>query len=718
MRPFTSLSLVLALALAPACAPDIDIDEGERVDELPETDGPTVEFDPAAQIIPFPNNLLIDRETGRVNLPEQCLETPAQAALREMVLNTLDGFGTFKPALSVTFSEPVAAASLEGNVHLLRRATAGEPVDPSAATQIPVVVFPGVTGRFSADCADMAVVDNAVIVPLIPLEGQSTYVVALTSGIATASDEPFLPSPTWALVRQAENPVTVEDGVIVADRTPFDPVTDAERLLGLNLLWNAHAQALAFLDAALGAERSDILLAWEFNTQTVTDPLDPEVAGSLAADLPMAPLAEVTPITADPQAFLEQALPGDNTCAALPCAAVGAIVAGGLAAPNYQVDLPNPIGGDPIQGPWPDPIAPELASTDVLTALACVPSSEAPANGYPTVVFGHGLTRSKNDLFAICSQLASQGIASVAIDWVSHGDRAVQVSNDPQLGCSGEPDPTEAPQCFVPILSADLAATRDSVRQSALDALALIEALQACGTDSCGALQVDAGRIGYLGQSLGGIIGTVVVAMSPDIGAGVLNVAGVGWIDIFENTDSIEIRCSVVDALIAAGVIEGEPLDLTVDPPVGTCLGEEWKQQPAYQRFANIARWVLDPGEPANYVDDLGATPVLIQEVAGDAVVPNFATEQLGSLAGLGPLAADVAVPPPPVGPSEAVTTDITEPKRVRYEDVPPDADTGFPGNTYEHGSLLSPADGNAGQLATQLMQTDAITYLLSNLSQ
>lgn len=699
-----SSSLFALVALFGACV-DVDTDPGERVGELPAIDGPTAEFDPASEIIPFPNNLLIDPSTGKVNLPAQCNETPAQTALRTMVLNTLDGFGTFKPGLQVTFTEPVDPASFEDHVLLYRIASGGTATDPATAESVPATTIAGVTARYSADCSTMTLVDDAVIVPLVPLDEKSTYIVAVTDGVTTASGEKIIPSVTWALVRQSQDPVTVENGVVVDARLPLDPVADAEQLLGLDMLWKANAPALQFLDAATETPRTDIVIAWTFNTQTTVDPLDPEVPSSLAADLPGQPLAGVTSIAGgNPEAFLQAAL-GVDTCALVGCDKVGDIVAAGFAAPNYQTRRPIAPGGPTVPGPWSDPVHPALQSTEKLVAMAFVPASKAPAAGYPTVVFGHGLTRSREDLVAIGSQLAAAGFASVAIDWVDSGSRAVQISSDASKGCAGTPDPTVAPQCFAPILSADLATTRDNIRQSALDALGLIGALQACGTDSCGALQVDGSRIGYLGQSLGGIIGVLVVAMSPDIQTAVINVGAVGWVDIFEHTDNLVIRCGIVDALIAAGVVKGEP--------GVTCQGQEWQQQPSYQQFANIARWVLDPADGANYLAFLGARPVLYQEVVGDQVVPNFATDEMTTLVGLSPMMADVATMAMQV--SLAVTNDPMSSKWVRYETVP--SGNGFPGNTYDHGSLLAPAaDGAGGLLATGLMQADAITFLLSNL--
>ncbi len=699
--------LCLVCLFVAGCAPDISVDPGQGPGELPPIDGPTTEFDPAASVIPFPNQLLIDPSTGHVALPPQCGETPAQTALREQVLNHLDGFGTYEAAMQVTFTAPVEMSSLTNHVHLYRIA----PADPN---EIPVVLVPGTTVRASADCSSSQTVDNLTIVPAVPLDGASTFVVALTSGITDANGDPFLPSVTWSLVRQATDPVTVNGGTIVSERTPFDPVTDRDRLLGLDLLWKAHAQALTFLDSALGAPRDDLLIAWVLHTQTTTRPLDPTVSGSLAAALPKTPLTDVASITGgDTEAYLKAVL-GEATCTQVGCTAVGDVVSATLTVPRYQTDTTNPLaGGDPVPGPWSDPITPSKTGTDALSVLAFVPASQMPTGGYPVVIFGHGLTRSSSDLYAIGSQLAAAGMASVAIDWVDHGSRAVQVSDSAAIGCDGTPAPSAAPQCFAPIVSADLAATRDNLRESALDALGLVDALGACGINDCGPLKVDGDRIGYMGQSLGSIIGANVVAMSSRIQAAVLNVGGVGLLDIVENTASAGIRCPLVDALINAGVIDGVPLTPPPTPSDATCLTDSWKAQPSYRQFASIARWVLDPADGANYVARLASRSVLVQEVIDDAVVPNIATANLAKLDGLTAAAADVATAP--VKPLTMITSNPTQPKWVQYSTLP--AGSGFPGNTYEHGSLLAPAGTGAdGALATAQLQADAITYLVNNL--
>src|SRR5881628_3681699 len=140
--------LACLLVVATSGCPDVKTDPGEGPGEL--SNGPTVEFDPAASIIPFPNNLVINPATGKVNIPSPPCETPAAKAVREGVLNQLDGFGTFEAAMQVTFSDDVDMATVnDQTVVMYQRTKNGTPVTTS--TPVPVAIFPGTALRFNKD---------------------------------------------------------------------------------------------------------------------------------------------------------------------------------------------------------------------------------------------------------------------------------------------------------------------------------------------------------------------------------------------------------------------------------------------------------------------------------------------------------------------------------------------------------------------------------------
>ena len=738
MRNLLACTAVVA-ALGVTGCPDIKQDPGEGSGDLGATAGPTVEFDPANKIVPFPNNLLLDPATGKVNLPMQCNESPVQTQLRTLVLNKLDGFGTFEVALQATFTEtPDTASVTAADVVLYKRADAGTPVDGATAMPVPTRILLGKFPRLAADCVTATMVDTLTVVPLVPLDQHSTYTVALLSGINNGSGAAFIPSFTWALVRQSVEPVTLDaSGNVTANSTPLDPTDPAQlaQLQGIDLLWKAHAGALAFLDGALkSTDRSKVLLAWDFNTQTTTDVLDAHIATSPAGKVP------TTPFVALPSALTQ--LCGGNPCTAqqflegspigplctdhpqnggyIPCDKVGDILGGLMTEDIYQSDSPNAFDATkPIPGPWSDPIAPVVIHANApLQVIAMIPKGAAPAGGWPVVIYGHGLGSKKETLIAIGPQLAALGFASVGIDFVAHGSRAVQVTNAAAVGCDGTPDASVSPQCFAPFLSANLATTRDNIRQSIVDLHRVHAALLACGVTptpaGCGQLAVDPTHIEYIGISLAGIMGSTFTATA-DLKAAVLNVPGVGWLDILENTANPQISCSLVDALIGAGILTGTPSNLANASNPALCATNAWQQQPGYVQFASVARWILDSADGANYTPKLAHQRFFIQEVVGDQVVPNVATDDEGTLVGLTPATADPFTSASSPA-SAALVAMITASNWLRYPTLPADAATGFPGNAFQHASLLAPVGPNlAGILGTARVETDALTFLFAN---
>lgn len=713
--------IFLTVLVASGCAEDLELDF-EELESQP-TDGPTVEFDPAAQILPLPNQLLISPATGRVELPAPCGETAAEQALREQTLNQLDGFGAYRPLLQITTTHPVEPSTLPGRLRIWRLATSGEAVAPAAAQPVSWTALTDTVARPGPSCDTSQTVHRLVVIPTEPLVGNSRYGVVLSEGVRTTDGEALLPSATWALVRQATNPVTVQNGEVVFHRTPFDALVEEDRtaLLGLHQLWQASTEVLQFAEGAAGVAREETLLAWSFPTQTLLPPLDPGVDGSPAASLQPALQGLASLATGGAEAYLQGALGlTPSQCADIGCSAVGDVLGGTLITTGFQREQAGPLG-EAVPGPWGDPLRPSSTGQVSINVLVAVPAGPAPASGWPVVVFGHDLSRRKEDLLALAPALAQAGVAVAGIDWVGHGARAVQISNG--AGCEGVGlDPTERPQCFAPIFSPQLAVTRDNLRQSALDALALVMALGQCDGAGCGGLSIDPARRGYLGHGLGSFIGTLVVASSSDVEAAVLNAGGAGWIDLLERTQSVSLRCAWVDALIEAGVLTGQVSDLAATPPTGACLTDAWQQQAAWRAFANLARWVLDPAEPIHFAPRLRGRPVLIQQVVEDALIPNFSTVQLAQAADVSPaqagdaqLAASASpLPSRGTGPGAQVTW-------LRYATAP--AQGAFAGNIYGHGSLLALPEDCAGSteciarmLATAQIQTDAVTFLGSNL--
>lgn len=756
--------VVSSLLIASTGCPDVKVDD----DEIG-TGGPIVEFDPGNRIVPFPNNLLLDPKTGKVALPMSCGEGAATTAIRIGVLNTLDGFGTYETTLTATFSEMFDMASAANKVVLYKRAASGATVDPTTSSPIPVVLVPNMTIRYDADCTNPRPVPQLIMVAARPLDQKSTYVAAILSGVKTSAGAEFSPSLTWSLVRQEQDPVAFDaEGNVTANNTPLDPrdAEDLATLQGLDLLWKAHAQGLAFLTQK-NHSRSDILLAWEFNTQTTTDPLDPAVADSPAAKVPSAAPLQLGSLTAtidratspyilcDPpgggpggdnnvQCFLKIALgsaacqepacsasqiytTGNDACAVVGCDKVDEVLGGKFHSPQYMTETTNPlVGGEKIPGAWDNPNKPTKVKDAEIGLIAIVPSTPAPTSGYPIAIYGHGLGSSKTSVFALGPQLATAGFLTVAIDFVGHDSRAVRVTSDAARGCAGFPTFGAAPQCFAPFLSTNLAATRDAIRQSVLDLHGLVETLKFCGPSACaiqfaaqgaGDFMVDATRMTYIGLSLGGIIGSTAVATKPDFKAAVLNTPGVGWVDILERTLTGAIKCPLVNSLIDAGVLTGDKSNATFT--TGLCTTDAWRTQPGYRQFSTIGRWVLDPADPANFTAKLAPRRFMIQKVVDDAVIANYATDNEAALVGLAanPIAAACAPQAGVFGPTPQIAPAGAN-KFVNYAPLaattscPDLASTNqvSPGTVYAHPSLLRPVPGTCSTAGHTCTSTDRVT--------
>ena len=553
--------VVPGLLFGAAGCPSVETDTGEGVV------GPTVEFDPANSIVPFPNNLALSADGTHVELPEQCNEGPATTATRVGILNKLDGFGTYELAMQVTFNEDVDPRTLNnGTIVLYKRATGLTGATAAPGDAIPLIIIPGMTLRTphgAPTCGDPVMVSSATIVPRDPLDQTSFYSAAVLKGVKTMSGELYTASFTWSLVRLADNPVQLDaSGTVTVNKTPLDPGKPEQlaQLQGIDLLWNAHAKALAFLETK-GHARSDILVAWEFRTQTTTDPLDPAVTDSPASKVSTSPLTAVVSLTANlnrttppfvlcdaagggpgtdsnVQCFLKISLgaaagasgaaiypTGNALCAAAGCAAIGDVIGGVLTSKQYQAETPNAFDpSHPLPGQWSNPVHPTAVKDEAIQIFGFLPATPPPAGGYPFVVFGHGLGSSKKTLIAVAPSLAGSPAhyASIAIDFVSHDSRAQRISNDAAIGCADvngtPPDFTKAPQCYHPFLSTDLGATRDDFRQSVLDVQGLVAGLKGCGLTGCAGtsgaytsanFMVDTAHISYMGLSLGGILGGI-----------------------------------------------------------------------------------------------------------------------------------------------------------------------------------------------------------------
>ena len=175
--------------------------------------------------------------------------------------------------------------------------------------------------------------------------------------------------------------------------------------------------------------------------------------------------------------------------------------------------------------------------------VVVTPAGRPPSGGWPLAVFGHGYGGEMlSNAFLVAGGLARQGIATVAISVVGHGGgpegrllvglgdgRTLTVrvpGRGVDLDADGRIEPTEglAPPPGSPFASLGL---RDGLRQQVVDLMALVRSVKGgLDVDGDGVPDTGQGSVGYVGHSLGGIYGTLFLAVESRVRVGVLVVPG------------------------------------------------------------------------------------------------------------------------------------------------------------------------------------------------
>lgn len=426
--------------------------------------------------------------------------------------------------------------------------------------------------------------------------------------------------------------------------------------------WRTTAEALAELEGA-GAGRIAGLAV--FTTQRATAPLvaaREAFAGAPAPTLAFDPaLVFRTPqelaavfgtaerATEGPRAGLERW--GSDNPTGMAHDHVGVLATGTTTILRFRrddtgTDLPDDETFDLSGG------APRVVAVDPIPITFILPAAPAPADGYPVVIYGHGLGAGRDQLLAFAEPLTSVGYALVGIDMAGHGSRHRDQDSGSNLA-AGKPaftgdrmlrdgfgDITGLATTFEFFEGfLNVGAVRDTIRQSALDLSRVVQLLEQPGLDlsALGAgAKLDARRIAYLGESFGTVVGTVFAAIEPDVDLYVLNVPGGGILDLLLPA-SAEIG-SLALPLIATIYNPAAPLD-RFSPVIG------------------LMQAVLDGADPLSYAPHvlrdrfaiggrpLGPRSVVALEVLGDQVLSNRGTDALAQALRLDVLAPHLEPP-------------------------------------------------------------------------
>jgi pimeloyl-ACP methyl ester carboxylesterase len=315
------------------------------------------------------------------------------------------------------------------------------------------------------------------------------------------------------------------------------------------------------------------------------------------------------------------------------------------------------------------------------------------------VIFQHGITRNRTDMFAIAGTLAAQGYAVIAMDLPLHGitdtsnpfymgnplyanletqERTfdLDLSNN-STGAAG-PDGAIDPSGSYFINLTSLLTSRDNLRQGEVDLLQLAHAIPSMDyvfPYGSGIQSFDGSKISFVGQSLGSIVGTVFLANDPTVQVGVLSVPGGGIARLLDASPSYGPRIHA--GLAAAGIVQGTP---------------------SYDAYFAATQTVIESGDPINFAAGTAGKRILVHEVIGggdvlpDQVIPNSVPG--APLSGTEPLIAALGL--------GAITGSAQSADGIRGA-------TRFLQG--EHGSLLDPTDFPA---ATVEMQGEMASMLVT----
>jgi hypothetical protein len=573
----------------------------------------TALYNPALPTVgPFPSNSLTvsdsTQQTGlRINLPSSfasCdpLSSPSVCSNTDL-LNQLDGFSV-NARLMACFSGPVNTSTLEAGIEIL-------PVGGGAVSANQIIFDPGSNCAFAK--------------PNQVLNQQSQYLLIVTNSVRDSSGKKVTASSDFEACLGSSDPYCT---ALANALDQVHPPGLVNKIVTASLFTTMSAtnwleQARRYVDA---------------NQPSTVLPVGLNGAPSVFN------VSSIQSLTWVPQGSGND--PGNSETISPPnLAGVGRVAFGEFLSPLYL----NPSSGSIPATPTGQPIAAPTASVPVSFHLF-LPAVQFPGNGYPVVIYGHGL--GDNQFGApsyIASKLAQFGIATLAFEIFGHGygpggvvnvrgSNGVQIVSTPGRGVLLPGNSSIGPSdgCILP----GALAVRDCGRQSAVDLFALVQTIRE--TNGLG-FGLDPNRIFYVGQSFGGTYGTLFHAVEPHESSAVLNGAGGTSVDVARlaitgRPLAIEYLASVNPGLlnVDAGIAPPEAYfddDFNDNyvfrdmPPVTNSIAGAMAIQAAFE----AAEWVGMPGDPLSFAPHLSASPLagvpakstLFQFGYGDLEVPN-----------------------------------------------------------------------------------------------
>ena len=609
--------------------------------------------DPDNMRIPFPNNLLIDQKTGKVNIP--ILSTDDQATtLTKWQLNTLDGFST-ETTIYVDFTYPIDISSVVYYKNDITHST------------VLLLTLDNNTPKF-ADISfkfyKLNGMNRLVILPKNVLNQKTHYIVLLKKGIKGENGVDVSPSPFYLFLKSDYPLYNTETA---KSNTPA--LTDDEALqieeIRQQLVQSKLFDALSLLGIV---NKDDLLLLWDFTAQSITDTMIKVIRkvngylNSSGIDYPAvakfdddesfeapgicvyAPTAATTVCGTDKKDDPTLRMVYDNVVAMGYPFAISWVVSGYFYTENFRYFL----GTFNKDLSWlPEKLHFYLTIPSGVDKTGISKYSDP----FPVIIYQHGITRNKKDMFVVANNFALAGFATIAIDLPDHGERRegdIDLNGDGTLDGDNFIDPV------------NLSTTRDRMRQAVVDQYILTlviknwnkitdtfsvgpynfpvydlySRLNPSYTPMNGKVDLDSNRIYYVGHSLGAIIGGIFMAISPDVNVGVINSGGVD-----------------VTGIVSDSLVFGPMLKQMMASSMGLNVNT-YQFKSFFYDFMQSARWIMGSGDPINYVkywknplsvlvDSTGKEiknsekTILLQGSRYDYVVPDKYRDEMASLGGL-----------------------------------------------------------------------------------
>ncbi len=540
---------------------------------------------------PFPSDLFTtpdpNQHTGlRVNLPKPDCTVRVTDCQTIDVLNTLDGFN-LQPRLSIPFTGPIDLATVTSDTVFLLSLDSTLPGGNAGGQTVGInqVVRDPDTNTLHVESDEL-------------LEQHTRYALIVTRGVRDTNGHKLR---SGALEQ-------FRHGLKMAGTLAYEE----DLRDGLAAIRRARVR------------RTGIVALSVFTTQSATAVLE-KMRDKIKADTPASadfllgpggtrtvfPLSNIgsmvfTRQTGTAPTFAPTSMAGQLLALRSLPGVVGQVAFGKYLSPDYETAAKVIPPVDTASG------VPTVQSENEIYFNLFLPSGTPPAEGWPVAIFGHGNTASKQtSVFFVAADMAERGIATIAINAVGHGNGPLgtvtvnQTVGSPVTFSAGGRgvdlngntiiDLNEGIAAAPPIIS------RDGLRQTVVDLMQLVREIEG-GMDVDGdtVSDLDPTRIYYFGQSMGGIYGTLFLAVEPNVLAGVSNVAGGATIEIGRLSPASRpvvgaiLAASVPSLINVGGILFNENIPLRDQLPlINTVPGAL-----AIQEWLEWIEWVQQSGNP------------------------------------------------------------------------------------------------------------------------